>query len=548
MNKSGSLISQLFSIRNWYGKKISTKKLNLLNALSTEPVKSKTALQSYYDTLLFLMAYPDNKSIYQHAYRSLQQMHLYIQSHKNIRERLFNSGITNTQLCAAFSFEIIKWLRKKHPKDIRLSSFEADDGQIQSILSVVMPKVESEILQDANATWKSWFKQSLKKGEDILDRLIAIFDETDIRPEVRDELWASIGINVEINFSSHENLPGSLMAPYYHRSILKKKLIQQHPGIKSIRVDLEEMEAEQIIECGRMILVRHLREIDPITFTAARLVSYYQLSRGVSVALMGMVPERRHPIDSYMGYVVFKNGLPVAYAGSWILFDSGRIGLNVFPAYRGGESQYIFEQVVKLHQHVYHLNRFSVDPYQIGKENSDGIQSGAFWIYYRAGFRPLREEQKQLAETEALKIKSIKVYRSPASALKKLAESMLEILLQKNEVRFDATDLSLAYARILKDQYNNNRKLAEELSFTKLVEWLQLKNYHEEKLQFILKNWCVLLHSNEQELYHHNGFQKILKKLFELKATGSEEDYIAELQLAGELRRFIERIVKKNVR
>ena len=63
-----------------------------------------------------------------------------------------------------------------------------------------------------------------------------------------------------------------------------------------------------------------------------------------------------------------------AYAGSWILFDSGRIGLNIFPAYRGGESQYIFEQVLEMHMEVYHLNRFSVDPYQIGKENSEGIK------------------------------------------------------------------------------------------------------------------------------------------------------------------------------
>ena len=180
-----------------------------------------------------------------------------------------------------------------------------------------------------------------------------------------------------------------------------------------------------------MILVRHFREIDPITFTDARLVSYYRLPRGLSVALMGMVPERRHPIDSYMGYVVFKNGLPIGYGGSWILFDSGRIGLNIFPAYRGGESQYIFEQVLKVHREVYQLNRFSVDPYQIGKENSEGIKSGAFWTYYHAGFRPICEEQKKLAEAEALKIKSIKGYRSSVSTLKKLADSRLELVLQK---------------------------------------------------------------------------------------------------------------------
>ena len=546
MNKSGSLISQLFSIRNRYGK-FSSQKLNLLNELSMQPVKSKKALQLYYDTLLFLIAYPDNKSIYQLASQSLQHLHTYIQSHENRKAGLFNSGITGTRLCAAFSFEIVKWLRKKHPKNIRLSSFEADDGHIQSILSVVMPKVESEILQDANATWKSWLKRFLEKGEDILDRLIAVFDETDIRPEIRDELWNAIGINVEINFASPTRLPDSLISPYYHRSLVKKNLNKQQSGVKPILVDLDEREAGQIIECGRMILVRHLREIDPITFAAARLVSYYLLPRGLAVALMGTVPERRHPIDSYMGYVVFKNGLPIAYAGSWILFDSGRIGLNVFPAYRGGESQYIFDQVLKLHAWVYKLNRFSVDPYQVGKENSEGIKSGAFFTYYHAGFRPIREEQKKLAETEALKIKSIRGYRSPASVLKKLADSRLELVLQKRAVRFDATDLSQAYANILKNKYNNNRKVAEELLFTKLADIIQIKNYHEEKLKFILKNWCILLLTNEQELRRNSGLKKILKKLFKLKAGGDEEDYIFELQLARELRKFLERIVKENV-
>ena len=547
MNNTGSHASQLFSIRNRYGINFSSQKLNLLNELNREPFKNKKTVQSYYYTLLFLIAYPDNKSIYQLASQSLHYLHSYIQSHKNIKASLFNSGITNTHLCAAFSFEIVKWLRKKHPKNIKLSSFEADDGHIRYILSAVMPKVESEILQDANTTWKSWLKRSLKKGEDILDRLIAVFDEADIRPEIRDELWNALGINVEIYFPSHTCLPDTLTTPYYHRSLIKKNSNKPKSSVKPIRVDLNEGEAEQIIECGRMILARHLREIDPVSFTAARLVSYYQLSRGLSVALMGMVPERRHPIDSYMGYVAFKNGLPIAYAASWILFDSGRIGLNIFPAYRGGESQYIFEQVLQLHREVYHLNRFSVDPYQVGKENIEGIKSGAFWTYYQSGFRPIREEQKKLAEAELLKIKSIKGYRSPVSALKKLADSRLELVLQKKAVRFDATDLSLVYSNILKNQYNNNRKLAEELTFTKLADIIQLKNYHEEKLKFIMKNWCTLLLSYEQDLRRNSGFKKTLKKLFELKAGGVEEDYISELQRATELRKLFERIVKENV-
>ena len=540
MSKSGKLVSQLFSIRNRFGKKFSSQKLDLLKAISNEKLTRKKDVQLFYAVLLFLIAYPDSQSVYTQSSNALRDLHSYIQSHRKLRDSLYNSGITNTQLCAAYSFEIVKWLRTNYKKNIRIRSFEAGEAQIQSVLSVVMPKVESEIMQDGNAEWRSWLKQSMKKKEELLDRLIAVFDETDIRPEVKDELWSAIGVNIEIDFTAPDSLPDSLFIPYYHRSLIKKKSKPSFNGINPPRVHLGEEESARIIDCSRMILVRHLREIDPITFTSVELVSYYRLPRGLSIALMGMVPARRHPIDSYMGYAVFKNGLPVAYAGSWLLFDSARIGLNIFPAYRGGESQYILEQILRIHQHVYRLKRFSIDPYQIGKDNSDGIHSGAFWIYYRAGFRPIREEQTKIAEAEAKKIRAIKGYRTPPAVLKTLAESRLELILNKKAARFDVTDLSRSYAGILKNQYANKRKPAEELAAKKLAALLQIKNCPEDNLQYVLKNWGILLLNNEKELRSNGELKKILKKLFESKAGGSEEEYIYALQRSAALRKMME--------
>jgi hypothetical protein len=242
--------------------------------------------------------------------------------------------------------------------------------------------------------------------------------------------------------------------------------------------------------------------------------------------------------------MVYKNGQPIAYAGSWILFDSGRIGLNVFPAYRGGESQYIFQQVLQLHQQVYNLKRFSVDPYQIGKENPDGIRSGAFWVYHHAGFRPILKEQYELAEAEAIKITTTPAYRSPANVLTKLAESRLQLLINKTAVQFDANDLSLAWASILEKKYNNNRKLLNDNCIKKLAALIHVKNYQEQKMKFILQNWCLLLLANEKELKQNKPLQKTLKKLFMLKATGAEDEYIKELQKATALRIFLKKILK----
>ncbi len=543
MSKAGKLVSQLFSIRQRYGKKFSSQKLYLLKAISNQKLTRKKDMELLHALLLFLIAYPDDQAVYTQSSILLQQLHLYIQSHTKLRDALYNSGITNTQLCAAYSFEMVKWMRINYKKNIRIQSFEAAETRIQEILSVVMPKVESEIMQDGNAGWRSWLKRSMKKEEDLLDRLIAVFDETDIRPEVKDELWSAIGINIEVDFTTHNSLPDPLFIPYYHRSLIKKKKSPQIKGMNPPKVDLDKAESEKIIECSRMILVRHLREIDPITFTSAELISYYRLPRGLSIALMGMVPARRHPIDSYMGYTVFKNGLPVAYAAAWILFDSARIGLNIFPAYRGGESQYIFEQVLKIHQGVYRLKRFSTDPYQIGKDNSDGIHSGAFWIYYRAGFRPIRQEQKDIAEAEAKKIRSVKRYLTPATVLKKLAESRLELILEKKAVQYDVTDLSRAYAAILKDRYNNKRKPADELAVKKLAAILQIRNYWEVNLLYVLKNWSILLLNDEKELRSNSRLKKVLKKLFELKAGGSEEEYIYRLQHSIPLKKMMEKVL-----
>jgi hypothetical protein len=397
-------------------------------------------------------------------------------------------------------------------------------------------------MQDANEDWKSWLKQIKEPGQELLDQFIAIFDSSDIRPEVKEELWNTIGINVEINFSSQCRLPDSLTKLHYHSSLVHKPT-SEYKIKKPVRVALSNTEAEQLVDCTRMILLRKLRELDPISFSSAKLVSLYHLERGMSIALIGMVPAHRHPIDSYMGYLVFKNGLPVAYAGSWILFDSARIGLNVFADYRGGEAKYIFDQVLQLHEKVYHLKRFTVDPYQVGKHNSDGISSGVFWVYYQAGFRPIEKEQLQLAENEAGKIKADHNYRSSAAVLNTLSNSRLELVLQKGAVRFDATDISRLYATLLSKNYKTRQ--IEKQAAQRLATMLGIKNYQGENISFVLKNWGILLLAGEKELQSNAGLRRTVKELVNLKAGGSEELYISGLQKAVELRRFIEELIKK---
>ena len=540
MKKSATLIDELYSIRNKFGKAEIERKIYLLQNINSEFIKGKNALQLFYDTILFLIAYPENKMLYSLANQSLQKLEQSVSSAEKLQYSLYNSGVTKSSVCAAFSFEIVKWLRQKHPLDIRLVSFEAADEQIRSILTVVMQKVETEKMQETKAAWKAWIENSLREGEDLLDGFINIFENSTLRPEVKDELWNTIGINTEIDFSSHCSLSGKLVQPYFHRSIIRK--LSKQVEFKPKKVKLTTAEAEQIIDSSRMILIRQLREIDPISFTYPDGVVYYHLQRGYSFALVNMIPQRQVPNDCYLGYTVFKNGLPVAYAGSWIMFDSSRIGLNVYPYYRGGESQYIFQLVLQVHAKVFGLKRFTVDAYQIGKENYDGIQSGAFWVYYKAGFRPIEKIQKELAAAEEIKIKTTTGYLSPITVLKKLADSRMELILNKNALSFDAVDLSDIYAAVLKKQYKNNRMLAEKGKAMKLATILGIKKGNEAPMNYILKNWALLLLYKEKELQNNRLLKKDLNLLFKLKAAGLENDYIVAMSKAKAFRNYLQQL------
>jgi len=68
------------------------------------------------------------------------------------------------------------------------------------------------------------------------------------------------------------------------------------------------------------------------------------------------------------------------------------------------------------------LTCFSVYPYQIGLDNEEAIQSGAFWFYRKLGFRPGRTDLLALTRREERKIASSRGYRTSARALRKLAE------------------------------------------------------------------------------------------------------------------------------
>ncbi|WP_407526023.1 hypothetical protein PDL71_04670 [Lacibacter sp. MH-610] len=150
------------------------------------------------------------------------------------------------------------------------------------------------------------------------------------------------------------------------------------------------------------------------------------------------------------------------------------------------------------------------------------------------------------ATNNGVKIKTIKGYRSPAAVLKQLAKTKMELLLQNKPVRFDANDLSLAYAALLKQHYKNSRNKFEQGKTQQLAGILKLNTHTDSMLYFTVQNWSLLLLQHEAVLKKNGKLKQELKKLFLLKASGSEEAYHFLLQKNKVLKDWMKDLVNGN--
>jgi hypothetical protein len=117
-----------------------------------------------------------------------------------------------------------------------------------------------------------------------------------------------------------------------------------------------------------------------------------------------------------------KNGVPINYIEAIGLGEWLEVGFNTFYTFRDGESAWNYAQALRLLHQMLGMTCVAVYPYQIGQDNEEAIESGAFWFYRKLGFRPGRPDLLRIAVREEQKILATPGYRTPARTLRRLAD------------------------------------------------------------------------------------------------------------------------------
>lgn len=452
-----------------YSTEGTAKKLELLEACSQIKLNKITLIKVYHDTLLFLCAYAENKTVYEKAREEMNRLcDAVINLNDAKKENLSLSGIAFTETQGTFSLELMKWLAANFPNDISIHSFDDEGAHPKTLLKHGLNQMEFELIGDEDLSKLKWLERvsGFKKKKDILQWLLQRIDEMPLEPQLKEQLFESIKLYITINPSQAKfsrSFGGVIINErYFHTSGLLKKFNELDLINKKLPAEkkLSEAQKEEYISASRIALALLNRETDPSTYSNVTGVKVFDLEHGLSIALYSINAQWRLPLESYIGFMMFKNGFPMSYGGAWLFGKRSLIGINIFEAFRGGESAFVFAQLLRTYKQAFGAEQFEVEPYQFGKNNPEGIKSGAFWFYHRFGFRPVEEKLFQLAEEEHQKISSTKGYRSSFEVLKQFTKSNLGVNFGKKEIGIKPLQISHFITHCITSQFKGNRKQA----------------------------------------------------------------------------------------
>lgn len=440
--RASRLVTRLNSIFRDFGPGKAEEKFALLLLLQNCELFSPPSLKAYGSILLFLEAYPDSKKLYELAVgENLRLKQLVARSIGTFGAKaikaLRNSGLPGTETEVSLGLEAITWLAKMCHGNVRLDTTQlARISDIdEQFRDMVFSPISDGIL-DPGCSNKELFKMaSGSKSGQSPEWLLSLF-QTQGKPNQFAEhcfekldLWATVKIGQDDISITGARFPTANIA-YHQQGLLKSADVKSFCARKlPTEAKLSNNQKSKLLKAARTVLYLQGRETDSATYASAHDLALLHLEHGVDVQLIGTIPARRRFLESFIGFVMAKNGLPCAYGGAWITGRKADIGVNIFEWLRGGESALLFAQLLRVYHQRFGVNVFEVEPYQFGADNSEAIASGAFWFYWKLGFRSVDHKLNELAAGELKKRKLKRAYKTSANTLRKLAQDKLRLTL-----------------------------------------------------------------------------------------------------------------------
>ena len=435
------LLTQLEAAKNRFDPGHASDINKLLSKLPRLPLSDPRQFIRFHEALLFLRAFPHAPSHVTRIENLLNTFHRRIETLRaaNADMSLFDdfdtSGIAGTTMQDVLSFDVAQWLVRRLPQNVEIAWDDYfDDYHSERARGSTWPRfiplLEEDADVEANIPWTRWLDAARGRRKP-LSWLIRRFQQLPLTDRQSAELYDSLRLpirwrleNLKLTRTRNWTRPRRLYfhdRPLIQRSevSLGRELAQRAPRLEKLSLAT----GASVMNAIREVMVVRYRELYGTTLGDPRCVFRAHLGRGVVMHFWGLPPTRRLPLRAYLTGYTLKNGVPINYIEAIGLCEWIEVGFNTFYTYRQGETAWIYAQALRCLCALTAAKCISIYPYQIGQNNDEALDSGAFWFYRKLGFRPGRPDLQSLCEREEEKIAANPKYRTPRRILRRLAEA-----------------------------------------------------------------------------------------------------------------------------
>jgi hypothetical protein len=446
-NATDRQISELEACRYRFGRHEAARVVKLLKALDAARFDDSASLIRFHEALLFLRAFPQAPSVVRATERILNKFHTKIEALRKAGGDMSGaemddddfdtyefSGIAGTQMEDTLSFDVARWLVKRMPGQVEIAWENYEPGrELGTTGPRFIPLLEDDANVEADTPWRQWLETAGGKNNQTAAWLIRRFEQLPLPSQQKAELYESLRVPLRWNLDNSvitrtRNIKNPRHIFYHNEPLISRSQVSLANELHKRPPKLTKLspkQGEEIIELIREVMLVRYRELYGTTLGDPRSVLRADVGRGVEIYLWNLPPDRRLPLRAYVAGLTLKNGVPINYIEAIALCEWMEVGFNTFYTFRGGEAGWIYAQVLRCLCHHMGTTTVSVYPYQLGHDNEEAIDSGAFWFYRKLGFRPGRPDLQKLAEQEEKKIAASQnkktKYRTPARTLKRLA-------------------------------------------------------------------------------------------------------------------------------
>jgi hypothetical protein len=521
--------------------------------------KDAEALIELHEQLLFRRAYPRNQSELTRIENKLKRLASQVAQLEDSEVDLSPldapevSGIAGTSVTSNFSYALVRWLVAKFPRQVSIDWdwFDSED-QFGATMRRFLPLLAEDAMVEAHVPYRDWLESARGRQNEvawIIDR----FESLALSDRQKAELYDSLKLHVTWQFGSRSSRTGmrlSARKTFFHDTpLIKRRDIDLGKELNSPAIPVRKLsrdEGEKILDLARETSAVRYRELHGFTFGDPSRVVKADPGRGTEAFVVGVPPENRLPLRAYHAAMIFKNGVPVAYFEGLSLCERMESGFNLYYTFRDGETAWLYARILRLMRQLLGVTVFSIDPYQVGHENEEGIESGAFWFYRKLGFRPVKPELLKLTLAEERKLASDPMHRTSARTLRKLASGHMLFEMPGRESsewdRFEVRNIGLAVQRRMAKEFDGNPERFRQYSLTFADKVLGVRLRQDEAATGHFNDLAMALSTAADVAQWSPDEKKSAARIFLAKSGADEAQYLRQMQKHALLRASLIRL------